>query len=72
MVGEAIANGLTGLFRVAVVGVIAILVLVVLGVKALFFKKRTEIVSKTLIVPEIRFKTDGKKIDTLYVYRKPK
>jgi hypothetical protein len=72
MVGEAIAEGFTGLFRVAMVGVIAIAVCLFFGVKAIFFPKKKEIVSKTLIVPEIRLHTDGKKIDTLYVYRKPK
>jgi len=32
-----------------------------------FYKK--EYVSKTKIVPEIRLTTDGKKVDTLYVYK---
>lgn len=31
--------------------------------------KRIE--SKELLVPEMRLTTDGKKVDTIYIYRKP-
>lgn len=33
------------------------------------FTDKDYIESKTLIVPEIKLETDGKKIDTLYIYR---
>lgn len=63
-----------GLASFVVAGIIAIVICVgyggYLGVRAIFFPRKTEIVSKTILVPEIRLKTDGKKVDTFYVYRK--
>jgi len=36
-----------------------------------FFTDKDYIESKTLITPEIELTTDGKTIDTLYIYRQP-
>lgn len=72
MVGEAIGKSIESLFAVATVGVVAILFCLFIGVKTIFFPKKKEIVSKTRLIPEIRLKTDGKKVDTFYVYRKEK
>lgn len=36
-----------------------------------FFTKKNYIESRTLITPEIQLTTDGKTVDTLYIYHKP-
>jgi hypothetical protein len=36
-----------------------------------YFTHEDYIESKTIITPEIKLETDGKKIDTLYIYRQP-
>lgn len=54
-----------------IVMAIAVTAVVVLGGSYFIFSS-DEIVSKKPITPEIRLVTDGKKVDTLYVYKNEK
>ena len=62
-----------GFIRGCVTTVIVVL-LIALAVtffvtKAVYKTEKLE--SKTLIIPEKKYITDGKKIDSVYIYRKP-
>lgn len=62
---EGIGKGLGEALLFVVVAVAAIVAVI----SWVFWDNSEEIESKTLIVPEIRLETDGKKIDTIYVYK---
>ena len=51
------------------VGVILALIFGAIGWAGSHFAKKTEYVVSEPITPEIRLTTDGKKIDTVYVYK---
>ncbi len=51
------------------IGTIVICVICIVGFVCYLVFSRDEIVTKKPIVPEIRLVTDGKKVDTLYVYK---
>lgn len=58
-----------------IIGFISLFVLIGLGLyfggRALFYHKKPLVIeSKKLIIPEIRLHTDGKVIDTVYIYKK--
>lgn len=67
MAGEGIGDALGCLFAVAVMGVTLTIVFSVYYIYDSFRVKTYE--SKAIIQPEIKLETDGKKIDTLYVYK---
>lgn len=63
---EGIGSGFAQVFFGFAIVVALIFGGIVFGVTKFFQKK--EIVTKTLITPKIRLTTDGKTVDTLYVY----
>jgi hypothetical protein len=62
--GSGLAETLGCLCIVAVVGMCGFL-----GFGCYYIFSADEIESSTRIIPEIRLVTDGKKIDTLYIYK---
>jgi hypothetical protein len=61
-----------GIVRMLWVGMIALLLLIILGVYDLVrwvWPKDKTYESKTILVPKIKLHTDGKVIDTIYVYK---
>lgn len=58
-----------GSIILTVIITVALIFGAIVGVSTYFFSHKKEYVSKTRIIPEIRLTTDGKKVDTLYVYK---
>ena len=73
MVGSGMFNGLMETFvALLVIAVVSVVAWIGYGAYCLFWDDdRVEVISSRPIVPEIRYATDGKKIDTLYVYALP-
>ncbi len=64
-----------GLGTMLLVGFIAVVIVIIMGGYGLYrviFPKEKKIESKELIVPEIKLVTDGKTIDTVYIYKEKK
>ena len=74
MVGGNMFNGVVeGIINMLMIGIIScILLICFIGYfvyDKFIGKKEIKIESKVLIVPEIKLTTDGKTIDTIYVYK---
>lgn len=69
MVGEGMFSGLAAMLFC---GFVAFALLILLGGYTVYDKVFADdcIKSKTIIIPEKRLTTDGKKVDTIYIYRK--
>lgn len=67
MYGEAVKEVFYGMIKLALVGAIIIGFVIFFVTKATY--KTNKVESKTLITPEIRLTTDGKTVDTVYVYK---
>ena len=71
MVGEAIGKMVDGLFKALVCAVL----IAVIGIGYMcyqagdYFINGNTIESKTKLEPELKFKTDGNKVDTIFIYR---
>ena len=63
--GEGIGNAIMGLFIMAIIG---ILLSIIFGI-TLIFNTAEPIESKTKIQPDYRLEANGKKVDTIWVYR---
>ena len=63
--GNGIGNVIIGLFIIAIIG---ILLSVIFGINLIFNNAET-IESKTKIQPDYRLEANGKKVDTIWVYR---
>lgn len=52
------------------VNIVGIFIILLIGYVAYDLIKSDAIESSTIIVPEIRLVTDGKTVDTVYIYKK--
>lgn len=64
---EGIGGAIFGAFITLAIGTFIVGGIIVGAVW--YFTDKDYIESKTIITPEIKLTTDGKKIDTLYIYR---
>ena len=64
---DSLGQILAGLFIIAILGVVSFIGFSVY----IFYDKSGEQIyeSKIIVQPEIKLETDGKKIDTIYVYK---
>jgi uncharacterized protein YpmB len=64
---EGIGQAIGCLVTIAIVGVIGVILLG--GYLTFDLVKEDILESKKRLIPEIRLTTDGKKVDTLYIYK---
>lgn len=64
---DSLGQILAGLFVIAILGIVSFIGFSIY----IFYDKSGEQIyeSKIIVQPEIKLQTDGKKIDTLYVYK---
>ena len=63
--GEGIGNAIVGLLIIAIIGIVLTFIF---GIKLMFNTTET-IESKTKIQPDFRLEVNGKKVDTIWVYK---
>jgi len=67
-IGKNIASFFNGIFTLLIILFLGVIVFIILFITQL--SRNNVIKSKTLIKPEIELTTDGKIIDTIYIYKK--